>query len=150
MLFRIRFCSIQNTAFDTVGYFLQSLIEVQKAHGKKKIAEPFYVCHADYGVSDMLENYQYGCIFCAAQGQTTAVHDKLDHLMVHIISKHKSTMMTPENREKTKCVVGNVANLVEDWDINVPESNQNGAGVVADEFFILASKIFNRRKGKRS
>jgi hypothetical protein len=150
MLFQVTFCLIKNTASDTVGCFLQNLIEPQKSHGKRKITKPFYVCHADHGVSDMLENYKYGCIFCAAQGQTTAVHDKLDHLMVHIISKHKSTMKTPEIREKTKCIVGSVVSQVEDWDINVPESNQKGAGVVADEFFISASKFFNRRKGRRS
>jgi hypothetical protein len=150
MLFRIRFSLIKNTASDTVGCFLQSLIEAQNSHGKRENAKPFYVCHTDYGVSDMMENYKYGCIFCAAQGQTTAIHDKLEHLMVHIISKHKSTMMTPEVREKTKCVVGSEANQVEDWDINVPESTQRGAGVVADEFLISASKFFNRRKGRRS
>ena len=99
--------------------------------------------------SDSIEMYKYGCIFCAAQGRTTAVHDKLDHLMLHIISKHKSIMLTPEVREKTKCVVGNVVNQVEDWDINVPESYQKGTGVVADELLISASKFFNRRKGKR-
>lgn len=97
----------------------------------------------------MLENYKYGCIFCAAQGQTTAVHDRLDHLMLHIISKHKTTSMTPEVREKTKCVIGSVVNQGDDWDINVPESNQKGAGVVADEFLISASRFFSRRKGKR-
>jgi hypothetical protein len=150
MLFRIRFYLIKNMASDTVGCFLQSLIEVQISHGKRKITKSFYICYADYGVSDMAENYKYGCIFCAAQGQTTAVHEKLDHLMVHIISKHKSTMMAPEIRDKTKCVVGSVVKQVEDWDINIPESNQKGASVVADEFFISASKFFNRRKGKRS
>jgi len=150
MLFQIRFYSIKNTASDTVGCFLQSLIEVQKPHGKQKITELFYVCQADYGVSELMENYKYGCIFCAAQGQTTAAHNKLDHLMVHIISKHKSAMMTPEVKEKTKCVVGGVANQLSDWDINVPESIQKGAGIVADEFFIPASKFFSQRKGKRS
>jgi len=94
----------------------------------------------------MLENYKYGCIFCAAQGQTTACHDKLDHLMVHIISKHKSKTITQEMREKTKCVIGSVANQSEDWDINVPETNQKGAAVAADELIISASHFFNRKK----
>ncbi|KAF2106662.1 hypothetical protein BDV96DRAFT_328388 [Lophiotrema nucula] len=98
---------------------------------------------------DSPEFYKYGCIFCAAQGHTTAAYDKLDHLMVHVISKHKTKMMTPEVKEKTKCIVGSVVDQRQDWDINVPESNQKGAGVAADEFFISASKFFNRRKGKR-
>ncbi|RDW57299.1 hypothetical protein BP5796_12749 [Coleophoma crateriformis] len=99
---------------------------------------------------DMIENYKYGCIFCAAQGQKSPVHDKLDHLMVHIISKHKSHMMPLETRKKTKCIVGNVANREEDWDINIPESDQKGPGIVANEFFISVSKLFNEKRGKRS
>jgi hypothetical protein len=146
----MRFCLIRNMASGTVGCFLQSLIELRKHHGERKITNPSSICHANYSVSDTPENYKYGCIFCAAQGQTTAVHDKLDHLMVHIISKHKTTMMTPEIRERTKCAVGSFPNQAEDWDIHVPESNQKGAGVATDEFFISASKFFNRRKGKRS
>jgi hypothetical protein len=66
--------------------------------------------------------------------------------MMHIISKHKSSIMTVEVREKTKCVVGSVALQENDWDINVPESTQKGPGVAADEFFILASRFFKRRK----
>jgi hypothetical protein len=149
MLFQTRFYLIRNTASDTVGCFLQSPIDVQTTHCKRDIVEILSVRLANCGVSDNIENYKYGCIFCAAQGQTTAIHDKLDHLMVHIISRHKSSMMTPEVKEKTKCIVGSVGRHVEDWDINVPESNQKGANVVADEFLISASKFFNRRKGRR-
>lgn len=59
-------------------------------------------------------------------------------------------MMTPEIKQKTKCVVGGVADRAGDWDINVPQSNPKGAGVAADEFLISASKFLSRRKGKQS
>ena len=99
--------------------------------------------------SEVAENYMYSCIFCAAQGQNSACHEKLEHLIVHIISKHKTATMTKEVKEKTKCVVGSDVNKEADWDINVPESGQKGAGVATDEFFISASKFLRRRKGKR-
>ncbi|KAK3071088.1 hypothetical protein LTR53_009282 [Teratosphaeriaceae sp. CCFEE 6253] len=99
--------------------------------------------------SVLAEDYKYGCIFCAAQGQTTAVHEKLEHLILHIVSKHKTTMITPETRTKTKCLVGGMTERAEDWDIHIPVSTQKGAGVAADEFFVSASKFFSRKKGKR-
>ncbi|KAK3071870.1 hypothetical protein LTR53_007861 [Teratosphaeriaceae sp. CCFEE 6253] len=99
--------------------------------------------------SVLAEDYKYGCIFCAAQGQTTAVHEKLEHLMLHIVSKHKTTMITPETRTKTRCLVGGMTERAEDWDIHIPVSTQKGAGVAADEFFVSASKFFSRKQGKR-
>jgi hypothetical protein len=80
----------------------------------------------------------------------TAVHDRLEHLIVHIISKHKSFAMTPEVKETTRCVVGSVASTVKTWDINMPESNQKGASTRADEFFISASKFFSWKRTKRA
>ncbi|KAF2446710.1 hypothetical protein P171DRAFT_429677 [Karstenula rhodostoma CBS 690.94] len=98
---------------------------------------------------DIMENYKFGCIFCAAEGKTGDIYDKLDHLMVHVISKHKPITLTPETRAKTKCVVGNVAHHLEDWDIHVPESTQKNTGVATEQFLISASKFFSRKKGKR-
>ncbi|KAK7189077.1 hypothetical protein DPSP01_010336 [Paraphaeosphaeria sporulosa] len=98
---------------------------------------------------DIMENYKFGCIFCAAEGKTGDTYDRLDHLMVHIISKHKPITLTPEIRTKTKCVVGNVAHHLQDWDIHVPEATQKNTGVATDQFLISASKFFSRKKGKR-
>lgn len=99
--------------------------------------------------SDSPENYEYGCIFCAAQGERTSVYDKLEHLLVHIISKHKSSRMTKEIRAKTKCFIGSDANQADDWDINIPEATPKVGGVLADELFISASKLFKQRKRLR-
>lgn len=97
----------------------------------------------------MLENYKYGCIFCVAQGQASVAYEKLDHLMLHITSKHKTAMLTPEIKRKTQCVVGSVAIQEKDWDVNIPETTQKGASVKADELLVLVSKFFSRRMGKR-
>ncbi|KAK6442428.1 hypothetical protein LTR95_001336 [Oleoguttula sp. CCFEE 5521] len=81
-------------------------------------------------------DYPLGCLFCVAQGQPYATYEKLDHLMVHIVSKHKTSMMTPEIKAKTKCMVGGVAKADEDWDMSFPSAVQKGAGVAADELMI--------------
>jgi hypothetical protein len=80
----------------------------------------------------------------------TAVHDKVDHLMLHIISKHRSNTITTEMKAKLKCIVGTVVNQGADWDITVPVSNPKSAGVVADELFLSASRFFHRKRAKRS
>lgn len=88
-------------------------------------------------------------MFCAAQGHSTVAHEKLEHLWLHIVSKHRTTMMTAQVREKTKCVIGSMATQEENWDINVPESTKKTAGLASDEFFFSASKLFSWRKHKR-
>ena len=88
-------------------------------------------------------------MFCAAEGHSTAAHEKLEHLWLHIVSKHRTAIMTSQVREKTKCVVGSTALQADNWDINVPESSKKGAGVATDEFLFSASKLFSRRKTKR-
>ncbi|KAK6437685.1 hypothetical protein LTR95_006114 [Oleoguttula sp. CCFEE 5521] len=102
---------------------------------------------ATSALSDPMD-YALGCLFCAAQGQPSASYEKLDHLMVHIVSKHKTSMMTPEIKAKTKCMVGGVAKADEDWDISFPSAVQKGAGVAADELMIGVGKFFGRRRKK--
>lgn len=99
--------------------------------------------------SETPESYSYGCVFCVAQGHTSAAHEKLEHLLVHIVAKHKSTMMTPEIKAKTKCVTGNIAGQKQDWDVSVPDSHVKGVGTAADELRISAGKFWNRRKAKK-
>ena len=84
------------------------------------------------------EGYSYGCMFCAAQGRPSGVHDRLDGLMLHIVSKHKTAMMTPETRENTKAIVGGVADKAADWDVNLPETRKLGAMSALGEFTVSA------------
>lgn len=100
-------------------------------------------------LSEVVDNYQYGCMFCAAEGHATVAHERLEHLWLHIVSKHRTAIMTSQVREKTKCVVGNTATQAENWDINVPISSKKGAGVATDEFFFSASKLFKWKKSKK-
>lgn len=103
----------------------------------------------NYVYSDALENYQYGCMFCAAHGHTTASYDKLEHLILHIVSKHKAKAITPEMKKKTKCIVGSVATQEQDWDVNTPTADQKASSLVADELFMSAARFFRRRKLNR-
>ncbi len=98
---------------------------------------------------DTPENYSYGCILCAAQNQITASYDKLDHLLMHIMTGHKVAMITPEVKTQTRCIVGPIAGQTQEWDINLPESKSKGSGTAADEFFMSASRFWSRRKGKK-
>jgi hypothetical protein len=67
--------------------------------------------------------------------------------MAHIVSKHKTSMMTPEVQEKTKCVIGTGAIQQKDWDINIPASTSSRvAGSTADELLHLAKRFIRRRK----
>ena len=74
------------------------------------------------------------------------MHEKLEHLWLHIISKHRTPMMTSQVKEKTKCAVGSLGASAEDWDINLPETSKKGASVATDELMFSASKFFSRRK----
>lgn len=75
--------------------------------------------------ADKSEDYSHGYTFCAAQGSETAVYVGLEVLMGHIVAKHKTSMMTPEVLEKTKCLVGGLPGKEQDWDGNVPQSRQS-------------------------
>ncbi|KAM0716661.1 hypothetical protein Q7P37_008106 [Cladosporium fusiforme] len=92
------------------------------------------------------DSYEYGCIFCIAQGHDTAGHEKLEHLFVHIMSKHKAAMLTPEIMIKTKAIVGSVIDKTQDWDIVLPDSGSKGVEMAADELRISVGKFWNRRK----
>lgn len=59
-------------------------------------------------------------------------------LMAHIVSKHKTVMLTPETRESCKAVVGGVADKREEWDVNLPETRKVGAMGALGEFTIAA------------
>lgn len=58
--------------------------------------------------------------------------------MIHVTSKHNTTMMTVETKEKTKCIVGGVADRSEDWDVNLPETKVRNAGGAVGEFVMSA------------
>ncbi|KAI6876266.1 hypothetical protein KC343_g12086 [Hortaea werneckii] len=85
-----------------------------------------------------VEEYGYGCIFCAAQGHETAVHEGLDALMNHLLSRHKTSMLTPEVLAKTKCIVGGTPDKVQEWDINLPAAKAHSVGGMVGEFVVSA------------
>jgi hypothetical protein len=64
--------------------------------------------------------YTYGCLFCTAEGRTSAIHTGSDALMAHIATKHR-TNLTPEIRTRTHSVIGRLAGRDEGWDVNLPD-----------------------------
>ncbi|KAI7159467.1 hypothetical protein KC349_g4136 [Hortaea werneckii] len=86
----------------------------------------------------IVEEYRYGCMFCAAQGHETAVHEGLDALMTHLLSRHKTPMLTPEVLAKTKCIVGGTPDKGQEWDINLPAAKMHSVGGIVGEFVVSA------------
>lgn len=61
-------------------------------------------------------------MFCAAQVHPTSTHEKLEHLLVHILAKHKTSMLTPEVNAKVRCATGAlVSRQTQEWDIYLPD-----------------------------
>jgi hypothetical protein len=78
------------------------------------------------------------------------MHERLEHLLVHIPAKHKASMLTPEVKSKVRCVTGAlVPSQAQDWDINVPDLQGKRVGTTANELRVSAGKSWSRRKGTR-
>lgn len=58
--------------------------------------------------------------------------------MVHITNKHQTSMMTPEVKLKTGCVVGGASENFDDWDDHMPDTSVKTTGKVVGEFFVSA------------
>jgi hypothetical protein len=70
---------------------------------------------------------------------------------VHILAKHKASMLTPEVKSKVRCVTGAlVPSQTQDWDINVPDLQGKRVGTTANELRVSAGKFWSRRKGMRT
>jgi hypothetical protein len=86
-----------------------------------------------------IENYQYGCIICTAQGHGTSIYENREALLNHILSKHKTISLTPAVKDKVKCVVGGTPKKEDtSWDINIPESRSRSFAGKAEEHFVAA------------
>lgn len=69
--------------------------------------------------------YHYGCLFCTAEGKRTSTYFTTEKLTSHIHAKHR-TKLTPEVREKTRCIVGRSATREEQWDCNIADIGSQG------------------------
>lgn len=145
---RITFSSTRSTMCAIDGYSWQSLIGVPAVHGGYVACARRLMTDQWYAYSDNSENYKYGCIFCAAIGSTTAEYEKFEHLLAHIMSKHKTPMMNAEIQAKTKCTTGGVAGRKQDWDVMLPDGNNKVTITAADELLMAASKMWSRRKSR--
>jgi hypothetical protein len=76
--------------------------------------------HAKKKNTNMEQDCNYGCIFCASEGKGTSIFGSVDMLMNHISYEHSQAMSTMV-QEQTKCVFGRPANPGEDFDINVQQ-----------------------------
>ncbi|QIW95280.1 hypothetical protein AMS68_000798 [Peltaster fructicola] len=72
--------------------------------------------------------YRYACLFCTAEGKQSAAWPSVDDLMSHISDKHH-TNLTPGVKDKTKCIVGRVAERDEEWDCNFPDVSTKKSGL---------------------
>ncbi|KAH9877659.1 hypothetical protein IAQ61_003027 [Plenodomus lingam] len=91
-------------------------IFLAKSHVKKKPpAAVDTISNSKTGTSDC----NYGCVICSAEGNVTGVYGGAETLMNHIALTHVADM-TEKTRRKVNCVLGRVAGVGEEWDINVP------------------------------
>ncbi|EME88617.1 uncharacterized protein MYCFIDRAFT_79971 [Pseudocercospora fijiensis CIRAD86] len=87
---------------------------------------------------DSHDLYSYCCIFCAAQGTQTTIYKNLKALLEHVVSRHKTYMLTPEVKEKTRCVVGGAPGKDVVWDVNLPETQGRSLKGSVGKFVISA------------
>lgn len=71
------------------------------------------------GASEAKEECNYGCVICSVEGNVTGIYGNVETLMNHIYDKH-SRDMDDKVAAKSRCVVGRVAGMDEDWDLNMP------------------------------
>lgn len=114
-------------ASDGDGKLMQ---RIEFAHG---VRYRFPLCarsHAPYKqpADAFRPRYAYGCLFCTAEGRTSARHEGSDALMAHIAAKHR-TNLTPECRARTHSIIGRLAGRDEGWDVNLPDvTSKNVSG----------------------
>jgi len=78
-------------------------IFLAKSHAKKK----------------SMEGTSYGCVFCVSEGKATGIFGNVETLMNHIIVEHGQGIRE-DIRDNNKCIVGRVASISEDFDVNIP------------------------------
>ncbi|KAF2865959.1 hypothetical protein BDV95DRAFT_612197 [Massariosphaeria phaeospora] len=62
----------------------------------------------------------YGCVVCSVEGSVTGVYGTVETLMKHVFREHvQHGGMDARTAEKVRCVVGRVAGVDEEWDLNV-------------------------------
>ena len=65
----------------------------------------------------------FGCIFCCAMGRGTPIFGGVESLMNHL-QQHREVQPTGEVLYRMNCIVGRVADVREDFDINLPPPGQ--------------------------
>jgi hypothetical protein len=68
-----------------------------------------------------MEDCNFGCVICSAEGKVTGIFGNVETLMSHILLDHVSSM-SEVTAVRAKCVVGREAGGDEEWDLNIPWS----------------------------
>lgn len=80
-------------------------------------------------LNDILQNPQastFGCIFCCGVGKGTPMFGGVQSFMNHL-QQHRDSPPSGEVLYKMNCIVGRVADVREDFDINLPPPGEGGA-----------------------
>ncbi|KAF2086640.1 hypothetical protein K490DRAFT_66422 [Saccharata proteae CBS 121410] len=72
--------------------------------------------------------FSYGCVFCSGEGRMTGVYGDVDTLLRHVFVEHAASGagLSEDIKAKTRCVVGRLAGVDEEWDINIPVQPEAG------------------------
>jgi hypothetical protein len=68
-----------------------------------------------------MEDCNFGCVICSAEGKVTGIFGNVETLMSHILLDHVRSM-SEATAVRAKCVVGREAGGDEEWDLNIPWS----------------------------
>ena len=93
-------------------------IFLAKSHVKKKTLSDSARSAVTFKTEER-EDCNYGCSICSVEGNVTGIYGNVETLMNHIFLEHVRTM-SDKTMAKTKCIMGRVAQLDEEWDINIP------------------------------
>jgi hypothetical protein len=66
------------------------------------------------------EDTNYGCLICSVEGNVSGIYGNVETLMNHIYLEHgKGGGISERAVRESRCVIGRVAGVDEEWDVNI-------------------------------
>lgn len=62
----------------------------------------------------------FGCVFCCLEDRVSGVYGGVDTLMKHVLQVHGVKGVSEQVCRKAKCILGRVARVDEEFDVNIP------------------------------
>jgi hypothetical protein len=66
------------------------------------------------------DSTSFGCIVCIGEGKGTSIFGNVETLCNHLVAEHGKMTMSDELQVRNRCIMGRVADVSEDFDLNIP------------------------------